>query len=199
MLSHACKMSLEGIISKRADAPYRSGRCDTFIKAKCSNAQEFVVGGYIALDRPAARDRRAGRSAITTTASSSTPAASAPATRRAVARDLWKRLHPLETDKPAFDEIPRGGARRANAIWVEPKMVIETQSPAAGPPTATSATRRSRACARTSRRRKSCGRCRPKCKERNLTAEREQGDEDRCQVQEGRRQEVAVAGPRRDR
>ena len=30
----------------------------------------------------------------------------------AVARDLWKRLHPLEIDKPPFDEIPPAEARR---------------------------------------------------------------------------------------
>ena len=44
--AHACEMGLEGIVSKRADAPYRCGRIDTFIKTKCANAQEFVVGGY---------------------------------------------------------------------------------------------------------------------------------------------------------
>ncbi len=46
VLQQACRMTLEGIVSKRADAPYRPGRTDTFIKTKCSNAQEFVVGGY---------------------------------------------------------------------------------------------------------------------------------------------------------
>ena len=46
VLRHACEMGLEGIVSKRADAPYRSGRIDTFIKTKCANEQEFVVGGY---------------------------------------------------------------------------------------------------------------------------------------------------------
>ena len=46
VLQQACRMTLEGIVSKRADAPYRSGRGETFIKTKCSNAQEFVVGGY---------------------------------------------------------------------------------------------------------------------------------------------------------
>ena len=46
VLRHVCQMSLEGIVSKRKDAPYRSGRTDAFIKIKCANAQEFVVGGY---------------------------------------------------------------------------------------------------------------------------------------------------------
>ena len=35
VLEHACKLSLEGIVSKRADAPYRSGKRPEWIKIKC--------------------------------------------------------------------------------------------------------------------------------------------------------------------
>ncbi len=43
----ACSLGLEGIISKRADAPYRSGRGKLWLKVKCSYQHaEFVVGGY---------------------------------------------------------------------------------------------------------------------------------------------------------
>jgi bifunctional non-homologous end joining protein LigD len=38
-------MKLEGIIGKRADASYRSGRSPNWIKLKCNRQQEFVVGG----------------------------------------------------------------------------------------------------------------------------------------------------------
>ncbi|MFC3169080.1 DNA ligase D [Paracoccus fontiphilus] len=47
VLRHACRLSLEGIISKEADAPYRSGRGKGWIKSKCSDRQEFVVAGYV--------------------------------------------------------------------------------------------------------------------------------------------------------
>ena len=47
VLRHACRLSLEGIVSKDADAPYRSGRGRTWIKSKCSDRQEFVVAGYV--------------------------------------------------------------------------------------------------------------------------------------------------------
>jgi bifunctional non-homologous end joining protein LigD len=47
VLRHACRLSLEGIISKEADAPYRSGRGKTWIKSKCSARQEFVVAGFV--------------------------------------------------------------------------------------------------------------------------------------------------------
>jgi bifunctional non-homologous end joining protein LigD len=38
MLRHACAMSLEGIIANRVDAPYRSGRSETWLKVKCTEA-----------------------------------------------------------------------------------------------------------------------------------------------------------------
>ena len=47
VLRHACRLSLEGIISKQADVPYRSGRGKTWIKSKCSERQEFVVAGFL--------------------------------------------------------------------------------------------------------------------------------------------------------
>src|SRR5262249_40065432 len=45
-LRHACRMSLEGVVSKRADAPYQPGRSRSWLKAKCIQEQEFVVGGF---------------------------------------------------------------------------------------------------------------------------------------------------------
>ena len=47
MLQSACQMGLEGIVSKRLDAPYKAGeRNATWIKSKCRPSQEVVVGGY---------------------------------------------------------------------------------------------------------------------------------------------------------
>ncbi|WP_371884286.1 hypothetical protein [Caballeronia sp. S22] len=45
-VASACKMQLEGIIGKRANAPYRSGRSTDWVKLKCNTRQEFVVGGF---------------------------------------------------------------------------------------------------------------------------------------------------------
>ncbi|NHN86874.1 DNA ligase D [Acetobacter musti] len=47
VLQHACRLSLEGIVSKQADSPYRSGRGRIWVKSKCSARQEFVIGGYV--------------------------------------------------------------------------------------------------------------------------------------------------------
>ena len=46
LLKSACEMSLEGIIGKRRDSPYRSGRSSAWIKLKCRRRQEFVIGGW---------------------------------------------------------------------------------------------------------------------------------------------------------
>ena len=46
ILRSAEKMKLEGLIAKRADAPYLSERSATWLKIKCRQRQEFVIGGY---------------------------------------------------------------------------------------------------------------------------------------------------------
>jgi bifunctional non-homologous end joining protein LigD len=47
MLAHACKLKFEGIISKNADAPYRSKRSDAWIKVKCLQRGKFAVVGFV--------------------------------------------------------------------------------------------------------------------------------------------------------
>jgi len=46
MLAKACKLGLEGIVSKRADAPYTAGRDKNWLKIKCQQRQEFIIIGY---------------------------------------------------------------------------------------------------------------------------------------------------------
>ena len=46
VLQSACRMSLEGIVSKRLDSPYTSGRTDDWTKAKCRGGQEVVIGAW---------------------------------------------------------------------------------------------------------------------------------------------------------
>ncbi|NGZ83618.1 DNA ligase D [Duganella aceris] len=46
MVAAACRMGLEGIIGKRRDSRYTSRRGGTWIKLKCGQRQEFVIGGY---------------------------------------------------------------------------------------------------------------------------------------------------------
>ncbi|AHG49730.1 ATP-dependent DNA ligase (plasmid) [Rhizobium leguminosarum bv. trifolii CB782] len=46
VLRSACKLSLEGIVSKQVDAPYQSGRADSWAKSKCRAGHEVVIGAY---------------------------------------------------------------------------------------------------------------------------------------------------------
>ncbi|MDE1973033.1 MAG: DNA ligase D [Hyphomicrobiales bacterium] len=121
---HACDMGLEGIVSKRREAPYRSGRADNFIKTKCRNRQELIVAGFspstampnaIGALTVAVRDngelRYAGRVGTGYT--------------QKTARDLWKRLDPLRAEKRPF-ALP-ADERRKDVIWVKPKIVIDAE------------------------------------------------------------------------
>ncbi|MCD7109246.1 DNA ligase D [Rhizobium sp. DKSPLA3] len=46
VLTHACRLSLEGVVSKERSGAYVSGRKGSWVKSKCSERQEFVIGGY---------------------------------------------------------------------------------------------------------------------------------------------------------
>ena len=46
VFARACALHAEGIVAKRADAPYNSGRTSSWLKLKCIHEQEFVIGGF---------------------------------------------------------------------------------------------------------------------------------------------------------
>jgi bifunctional non-homologous end joining protein LigD len=125
MLHHACQMGLEGIVSKRKDARYVSGRSDSFLKIKCANEQEFVVGGY---SPSTVVPRAIGALVVGYYQDGALVYAGRIGTgyTHTVAKDLWKRLHPREVKRPPFDQIPPAEARRRDVVWVEPKTVIES-------------------------------------------------------------------------
>jgi bifunctional non-homologous end joining protein LigD len=126
VLREACKMSLEGIVSKRKDAPYRSGRSEAFLKIKCANAQELVVGGY---SPSTAMPHAIGALVVGYYDDDRLIYAGRVGTgfTHTTARDLWKRLRALKVDKPPFDDIPASERRRRDIEWVAPKTVIEAE------------------------------------------------------------------------
>lgn len=124
LLKHACRMQLEGIISKRRNAPYRSGRNGDWVKTKCTDRQELVVAGYA----PSNIDRRAiGALILGYYDKGQLRYAGRTGTgfSRKMAQDLWKRLQSLRVDKPPFGAIPKEETRARNAKWVAPKLVAE--------------------------------------------------------------------------
>ena len=124
IFKHACDMNLEGIVSKRRDAPYRSGRSENFIKVKCHNAQEFVVAGFSPSN---AMPRAVGALTVAFHDDGKLRYAGRVGTgyTRKIARDLWRRLDPLRIDRPPVT-LPKD-ERRKNVIWVKPQLVVETE------------------------------------------------------------------------
>ena len=123
MARHACRLGLEGIVAKRADAPYRSGRTDAWRKIKCTRSEEFVVAGYMPSTTAA---RSVGSLILGTHADGTLVHVGRVGTgfRDAVARDLWTELEPLRIPAPPFEaELPP--LARRNARWVEPRLVCE--------------------------------------------------------------------------
>jgi bifunctional non-homologous end joining protein LigD len=120
----ACDMDLEGIISKRRDAPYRSGRSENFVKTKCHNAQEFVVAGFSPSN---AMPKAVGALTVAFHEDGKLRYAGRVGTgyTQKIARDLWKRLEPLRIARPPVTLPP--DERRKNVIWVKPEVVVETE------------------------------------------------------------------------
>jgi DNA ligase D-like protein (predicted ligase) len=119
MFEEACREGWEGVIAKRAGSPYTERRSRDWLKFKCEQGQELVVGGYTA-PRGSRTDlgallvgvygadgelRYAGKVGTGFT--------------RATLRDLAERLAPLRRDDSPFADAPRF----RDATWVEPELV----------------------------------------------------------------------------
>ncbi len=124
ILRHACEMGLEGIVSKRRSAAYRSGRTDNFVKTKCHGREEFIVAGYT----PAtAMPRAIGALTVATHENGELRYAGRVGTgyTQKMAHDLYKRLEPLRVARRPVELPP--DERRKDVIWVEPKVVVEAE------------------------------------------------------------------------
>jgi bifunctional non-homologous end joining protein LigD len=123
ILKRACDIDLEGIVSKRSDAPYRSGRSDNF-KTKCHNEQEFVVVGFSPSN---AMPRAIGALTVAFHEDGELRYAGRVGTgyTHSTAHDLWKRLDALRVAKSPVD-VPKD-ERRKDVIWVKPQTVVEVE------------------------------------------------------------------------
>jgi bifunctional non-homologous end joining protein LigD len=119
----ACRAGLEGIISKKRDAPWTGGRSRDWLKAKCVARQEFVIGGYT---EPQGTREGVGALLIGYYEGERLVWAGKVGTgfTAAAARDLRSRLDALARDTCPFDPVPRGAAVRS-ARWVTPALVAE--------------------------------------------------------------------------
>jgi DNA ligase D-like protein (predicted ligase) len=129
----ACKLALEGIVSKRADAAYAPGNRGLWVKVKCLYREEFVVVGwtypegrrpylgallfaYYDLEGRLVYAGRAGTGINT-----------------AELERLWRRLQPLVIDATPLDVLPPRGSRFGSPLvlsrvhWVRPELVAEVK------------------------------------------------------------------------
>jgi DNA ligase D-like protein (predicted ligase) len=116
----ACRKGWEGLIAKRADAPYTHGRSRDWLKFKCSAEQELVIGGYTA---PRGSRTDLGALLLGYHADGGLRYAGKVGTgfTQATLRDLAGRLKPLRRDTSPFaDPI-----RERTATWVEPQLVAQ--------------------------------------------------------------------------
>ena len=129
-LQNVCSLQLEGMISKRADAPYHSGRSKIWLKTKCHKRQEFVIGGYtpsttglpmigsLLLGYYEGKDFvYAGR--VGTGFS------------QKLGTQIYKTLKKMTLPKMAYTKFSEAGARgpgwKRGVFWVEPTLVCEVE------------------------------------------------------------------------
>jgi bifunctional non-homologous end joining protein LigD len=119
--AHACELGLEGTVAKRADARYSSRRTKAWLKIKCSQDGEFVVGGYT---RPSGSRKGFGALLLGSWDGSSLHYQGRVGTGFST-RQL-ERLHAAlrkarQSESPFADDVP--DAR--GVTWVAPQLVVD--------------------------------------------------------------------------
>ncbi len=122
IFSKACALGAEGIVSKIASAQYVSTRDSSWIKSKCFQEQEFVIGGFTEPSNGSAgigalligyydkgKLRYAGRSGTGFT--------------QKTQQSLRAQLNKLVQPKTAFTDMPKGVSR--GVLWVKPELVAQ--------------------------------------------------------------------------
>jgi bifunctional non-homologous end joining protein LigD len=124
MFAEACRLKLEGIVSKRRDSEYKAGRSDAWVKTKCVQRQEFVIGGFT--DPEGSRkgigallaghydddDRLVFAGKVGTGFTTAT------------SLDLRRKLEAIERSASPFTPPPEGWLGK-HAHWVKPSLVAE--------------------------------------------------------------------------
>lgn len=124
LLREACKLQAEGIVSKKADSTYRSGRTTDWIKTKCLHEQEFIVGGFTlptngihgvgALLLGYYRDSTliyAGRTGTGFT--------------QKTHQLLRDKLEDLRSQRNPFESVPEEAKK--GAYWIKPELVVQVR------------------------------------------------------------------------
>jgi bifunctional non-homologous end joining protein LigD len=122
VFASACKMGLEGIVSKQLAASYRSGRTGSWLKVKCRAGQEVVIGGWTT-EAGTVRSLLAG---VYRGKQFHYVGRIGTGFGRAVAKSLLAHLKPLTRQSSPFegDDAP---PKEANVRWLKPTLVAEIE------------------------------------------------------------------------
>jgi bifunctional non-homologous end joining protein LigD len=124
IFAEACRMGAEGIVSKRSDSAYLSGRSKSWIKIKCARRQEFVIGGFT---KPANGTDGIGALLLGYYEGKKLIYAGRTGTgfTQVSSRKLRQQLEAMRQTAKAFTDVPASAAR--GALWVKPTLVAEVQ------------------------------------------------------------------------
>ena len=121
----ACRLDLEGVIAKRADAAYASGRTRSWLKIKCGKRQEVVILGFTA-----PKGRRSGLGAIVVGVRGTAGKGSLRYVGKVgtgfsakTLTDLHRKLKTIVRTTPPVSDAPR----MRDVTWVEPELVCEVR------------------------------------------------------------------------
>jgi bifunctional non-homologous end joining protein LigD len=120
---HACRIGVEGIVSKRRDAPYRSGRQESWVKLKCIKSDTFPIVAFV--EKLGAKPRRIASLYVGRREGDRLLYAGkvrSGYTDR-LARELRERLDPLIVSQSPLSVA----VRKPKATWVRPELGAEIQ------------------------------------------------------------------------
>ena len=120
--AEACRKGWEGLIAKRADSPYTASRSRDWLKFKCDQAQEMVIGGFT---EPKGSREELGALLLGRFDGDRLLYAGKVGTGfdRATLADLGERLAPIRRDSPPFADA--AGIKERGVTWVEPELVAQ--------------------------------------------------------------------------
>ncbi|MBY5709691.1 non-homologous end-joining DNA ligase [Rhizobium leguminosarum] len=121
LLRIACEHDLEGIIAKRRDSPYRSGRGGEWLKIKCLQSDGFAIVGY---EKSTASFGGIGRLLLAARKGDNLVYVGGVGTgfNERSASELREQMDKLIIGKPAVDT-----GRKKNAVFIDPKLVAEIE------------------------------------------------------------------------
>lgn len=122
-LPNICRLDMEGIISKRIDAPYSGRRGKTWLKVKCHKRQEFVIVGFTESTH-AARGFRSLLLGYYEAGNLQFAGKVGTGFDQDLLFSIRKKLDALEVVPKPFKKLPPDVGR---GIWVDPKLVCEVE------------------------------------------------------------------------